>query len=206
MSFNIMQKNIILKEIIIDFSRYIIDKYTKNFKKEKIIEIYDTDSDTDSVPEKPLEVISYKAIININLKKLSNELVNENNISYLTKNIMEKMKLTDEKKEDLIKRLYSRLKNATPKVLKLEKEFKIDPELSISGIKDKISKNLFDIIYSTGIEKQINIITGDEFPINFILIQLILAVIFCLVIFYGYEYFFKTIEKKNAINIGFFNS
>ena len=88
MSFNIMQKNIILKEIIIDFSRYIIDKYTKNFKKEKIIEIYDTDSDTDSVPEKPLEVISYKAIININLKKLSNELVNENNISYLTKKLL----------------------------------------------------------------------------------------------------------------------
>lgn len=201
-----MQKNIILKEIIIDFSRYIIDKYTMDFKKEKIVEIYDTDSDTDSVPEKPLEEISYKAIVNINLRKLSNELVNETNISYLTKNIMEKMKLSDKKKDDLIKRLYSRLKNATSKVLKLKKEFKIDPELSISGIKDKISKNFFDIIYSTGIEKQINIVSGDEFPINFILIQLILAVIICLVIFYSYEYFFKKIVKKTKTNIGFFNS
>jgi len=201
-----MQKNIILKEIIIDFSRYIIDKYTMDFKKEKIVEIYDTDSDTDSVPEKPLEEISYKAIVNINLRKLSNELVNETNISYLTKNIMEKMKLSDKKKDDLIKRLYSRLKNATSKVLKLKKEFKIDPELSISGIKDKISKNFFDIIYSTGIEKQINIVSGDEFPINFILIQLILAVIICLVIFYSYEYFFKKIVRKSKTNMGFFNS
>lgn len=201
-----MSKNIILKEIINDFSRYIIDKYTKDFKKEKIVEIYDTDSDTDSEPANKLEEISYKAIVNINLKKLSNELVSEINISYLTKNIMEKMKLTDKKKKDLIKRLYSRLKNASLKVLKLEKEFKIDPDISVSGIKDRISKKFFDLIYSTGIERQIDIVTGEDFPINFILIQLILAVIVCIAIFYLYEYFLKITIKKRKTNIGFFNS
>jgi len=188
-------KELIIREIINDFSRYIVDKYTKDFKKEKIIEILDTDSDTDSDPNTPLEDISYKAIININFKKMSREIVSDNNIKFLTERIKNKIKVEKNNNDELVKRIYSRLKQVSKKILKIKKEFEIKPNATISSIKEKITKEVFDIIYDTGIESQVLIAVGEKLPLDMISIQIFLIIIVSIILYYFYKNFIKKINR-----------
>lgn len=188
-------KELILREIINDFSRYIVDKYTKDFKKEKIIEILDTDSDTDSDPNTPLEDISYKAIININLKKMSREIVSNNNIDFLTDRIKNKIKVEKKNNAELIKRIYSRLKQVSKKILRIKKEFETSPNSTISSIKEKITKQVFDIIYDTGIESQVLIAVGEKLPVDMISIQIFLVIIVSIILYYFYKNFINKINR-----------